>query len=149
MVRCTQLYIYYYTIYTSGCLFKFHKIIVYRYFINNIGKFYQLYYLDQYMSMMVKNHFKRSHLYSISRVVYIAVLWSHYLGIGFYFVSNVVYQNNSYGPNTPNNCWIYNSSVDIKIATYHWTYKYFYALYYSIGNITTIAYGDIVPLNPT
>ena len=97
---------------------------------------------------MIKNYFKRSHWYSISRIVYIALLWSHYLGIGFFAVSYIVYENNSYGPNTPNHCWIYNSSIDLQVANNHWILQYFYALYYSVGNITTIAYGDIVPLNP-
>lgn len=80
-----------------------------------LTKFYELYYLDQYVALMIKNNFKRSHFYSIFRVVYIAFLWAHYLGIGFYKVSEYVYLTNYYGPNTPNVCWIYNSSIDIHL----------------------------------
>jgi hypothetical protein len=60
-----------------------------------------------------------------------------------------VYDTNYYGPNTPNLCWIYNASAFSKIVVLEpWYNQYLYSLYYSIGTMTTIANGDIVPLNP-
>lgn len=114
-----------------------------------LGKLYNAYEIDKYLLMLIRNHFTRSHLYAITRIVYITILWSHFLGVGFFAIDYSLYLNNSYGPNTPNHCWTYNSALDYNITQSHWSIQYLYSLYFSIGNITTIAYGDIVALNPS
>jgi hypothetical protein len=71
------------------------------------------------------------------------------MGIGFYLVSLWVYENNYYGPNTPNLCWIYNSWAFYQMRLLlTWSQAYLYVMYFSIGVVTTIAYGDITPKNP-
>ena len=71
------------------------------------------------------------------------------MGIGFYMVSQWVYINNYYGPNTPNLCWVYNSWALYQMTILlTWSQMYKYIMYYSIAVVTTIAYGDITPKNP-
>lgn len=104
--------------------------------------------LDKYLLMYVKNRFKNSHIYGLFRLVFFIVLWSHWFAVGFFALDYWVYTTNYYGPNTPNYCWIYNSPLTFNISQAHWSLQYLYSLYFSIGNFTTIAYGDIVPRNP-
>ena len=74
---------------------------------------------------------------------------SHIIGIGFYLVDWYVYTTNYYGPNTPNYCWIYGSQAYTElIILFEWANQYLYVMYFSIGTMTTIAYGDITPLSP-
>lgn len=113
-----------------------------------LGKIYNAYEIDKYLLMIVRNKFKHAHVYAIARVVYLTILWSHYLGVGFFAIDYMVYQTNYYGPNTPNVCWIFNSVLDYNITQSPWWIQYLYSLYFSVGNITTIAYGDIVARNP-
>lgn len=87
--------------------------------------------------------------YLISRLIVFLILISHYIGIGFYMVSYYVYSTNYYGPNTPNICWIYNAEAYSQIILLlDWKGQYAYTMYFSLGMTTTIAYGDITPLNP-
>ena len=77
------------------------------------------------------------------------ILGSHYIGIFFYMIDYYVYVTNYYGPNTPNLCWIYNAQAFSQmILILPWYGQYEYTMYFSIGTMTTIAYGDITPLNP-
>jgi hypothetical protein len=74
---------------------------------------------------------------------------AHYIGIGYFVISYWIYYNNIYGPNTPNVCWIYNAQAYSQIILLlDWRGQYLYTMYFSIGMTTTIAYGDITPLNP-
>ena len=98
--------------------------------------------------MLIKSRFKKSHIYAIGRIVFLMILWSHWMGVGFFAIDHWVYRNNIYGPNTPNYCWIYNSALEHNISGAPWYIQYVYTLYYSVGNITTIAYGDITAYNP-
>ena len=113
-----------------------------------IVKLIPAYDLDKYLLMYVKSRFKRSHIYGLFRLIMLIILWSHWFGVGFFALDYWVYSSNYYGPNTPSYCWIYNSPLNFNITQTHWTIQYLYSLYFSIGNITTIAYGDIVPRNP-
>lgn len=90
-----------------------------------------------------------STIYLCIKLAVVLIVYAHYLGIGFYLVSLWVYNNNYYGPNTPNICWIYNSQAFYQInILLSWQEQYIYIMYYSIGLVTTIAYGDIIPRNP-
>ncbi len=88
-------------------------------------------------------------IYQIARLVIFIFIVAHYLGIGFYILGYYIYSTNYYGPNTPNISWIYNSQAYSQMVTnLDWKGQYIYTLYFSIGVTTTIAYGDITPLNP-
>lgn len=88
-------------------------------------------------------------IYQIGRLVIFIFLVAHYLGIGFYIVGYYIYSTNYYGPNTPNISWLYNSQAYSQIVlNLDWKGQYLYTMYFSIGVTTTIAYGDITPLNP-
>jgi len=92
---------------------------------------------------------KAKTIYLIGRLVIFIILIAHYIGIGFYMVGYWVYKTNHYGPNTPNICWLYNAEAYSQIVLLlDWKGQYLYAMYFSIGMTTTIAYGDITPLNP-
>jgi hypothetical protein len=87
--------------------------------------------------------------YLVIKLTVVGVLYAHYMGIGFYLVSLWVYEHNFYGPNTPNLCWIYNSWAFYQMRLMlSWSQAYGYVMYFSIGVVTTIAYGDITPKNP-
>lgn len=87
--------------------------------------------------------------YLLCRLVLFLILGSHYIGIWFYMIDYWVYENNYYGPNTPNLCWIYNAQAYSQmVLLLPWYGQYEYTMYFSIGTMTTIAYGDITPLNP-
>lgn len=49
------------------------------------------YNLDKYLLMMVRNHFKRSHIYAMGRIVFFMLFWSHWLGVIFFAVDYMVY----------------------------------------------------------
>ena len=88
-------------------------------------------------------------VYLIARLVVFMVLISHFIGIGFYMVAYYIYSTNYYGPNTPNITWIYNAEAYSQIILLlDWKGQYAYTMYFSLGMTTTIAYGDITPLNP-
>jgi len=113
-----------------------------------LGKLYNAYEIDRYLLMIIRNRYNRSHIYAISRVVYLTILWTHYLGVMFFSIDYTIYESNYYGPNTPNYCWIYNDLLDFNISQEPWWIQYLYSFYFSVGNITTIAYGDITAKNP-
>lgn len=106
--------------------------------------------LDKYLMLLVRNRFRKSHLYAMARIIFFMILWSHWLGVGFFALDYMVYASNYYGPNTPMYCWLYNSGLGAghDLTQEHWTIQYLYTLYFSVGNITTIAYGDITARNP-
>lgn len=87
--------------------------------------------------------------YLVVKLIVYCYFYAHYMGIGFYLTSLWVFNNNYYGPNTPNICWIYKAWAFYQLEiTLLWPAKYCYIMYYSIAVVTTIAYGDITPLNP-
>lgn len=45
-------------------------------------------------------------------------------------------------------CWLYESTAYSPIISLDWSLQYFYTLYWGIGVITNIEYGDISPNNP-
>ena len=125
----------------SRVVFNFFKFL----FLFKLTTAYQL---DKYLMMLIRNRFKRSHYYAVARIVFFMLLWAHWMAVGYYALDYWIYENNIYGPNTPNHCWIYNSGLEYNISQEYWGVKYLYSLYWSIGNITTIAYGDITAYNP-
>lgn len=88
-------------------------------------------------------------VYLVIKLIILCYFYSHYMGIGFYLTSLWVYNNNYYGPNTPNLCWIYDAWAYYQMALFlPWTEQYVYIMYFGIAVTTTIAYGDITPKNP-
>ena len=121
----------------------------------NYGK--ALWFLKVYTAFLINNEYERMtqlHLtlntcYLIFKIFVVFYWFSHFIGVGFYRVSLWVYQNNYYGPNTPNICWIYHATAYYQmVLLLPWTEMYTYIMYYSIALVTAIAYGDITPLNP-
>lgn len=105
--------------------------------------------IDKELLIQVRSKSRSNHVYAIARLVFIALLWAHYLGIFFFVIDLAIYNSNYYGPNTPSYCWVYNSPTEYAfIVNHRWYIQYLYSLYFSVGNVTTIAYGDIIPLNP-
>ena len=56
-----------------------------------VGKLYSAYELDRYLFMLIRNGFNSSYLFSICRVVYLALLWAHVLGVGFFAIDRYIY----------------------------------------------------------
>lgn len=105
--------------------------------------------LDMRIVKVLVFNVKAKTFYLIGRLVVFMIMISHYIGIGFYMVGYYVYSTNYYGPNTPNLCWLYNAEAYSQIILLlDWKGQYLYTMYFSIGMTTTIAYGDITPLNP-
>lgn len=112
-------------------------------------KIYTVYEIDKEFIRVSQLKIKYHTFYLLCRLILFLYLGSHYLGIWFYMVDYWVYANNYYGPNTPNICWIYNAQAYSQLVLLQpWYGQYLYTMYFSIGTMTTIAYGDITPLNP-
>lgn len=114
-----------------------------------LPRVYTLYYNEKTLKSHLQTSNKLYLIYSIARIIVLMVMISHYIGIGFYMVDISVYENNSYGPNTPNYCWVYNAmAYSQMVINLPWFSQYIYTMYFSLATMTTIAYGDITPLNP-
>jgi hypothetical protein len=119
-------------------------------------RIYQLFDIDNDFQKLVQHQLRLYVFYMLFRLIVSFFFASHYigifiinLGIGFYLVDYQVYSSNFYGPNTPLYCWIYNAQAFSQIViTLDWVDQYVYLIYFSTGTMTTIAYGDITPLNP-
>lgn len=91
----------------------------------------------------------KSTIYQVGRLILLMIMSCHYLGGAFYAIDYYVYNTNYYGPNTPNWCWIYNAQAyGQMVLNLPWWLQYEYWMYWSLATMTTIAYGDITPLNP-
>lgn len=105
--------------------------------------------INKYIQKIFVFHNKLQTLFLMARLVVFLILCAHCIGVGFFYIDHWIYTNNYYGPNTPNICWIYNSSAIYQlILVWDWPEQYVYVLYFSIGMTNTIAYGDITPINP-
>ena len=104
--------------------------------------------IDVLYQKMLIFYIKWNMAYLILRQIIIVVLTTHYLGVIFFAVDNYVYTNNYYGPNTPLLSWIYNASAYSQLIWEPWYLWFIYSFYFALGTMTTIAYGDITPLNP-
>lgn len=112
-------------------------------------KFYTVSRINDEFERVTQLYITWSTIYLVIKLATVGILYSHFIGIFFYLVSLWVYENNYYGPNTPNICWIYNSwAFDQMVLILDWSQMYTYIMYYSVGLVTTIAYGDITPKNP-
>lgn len=112
-------------------------------------KLYNLYLIDVTFQRVLQFHRTRSTIYLVSRLVLLMVMSCHYLGGIFYAIDYYVYSTNYYGPNTPAWCWIYNAvAYSQMVLNLPWWLQYEYCMYWSLATMTTIAYGDITPLNP-
>ena len=112
-------------------------------------KLYNLYLIDVTFQRVLQFHRTRSTIYMVGRLILIMIMACHYLGGIFYAIDLYVYNTNYYGPNTPSWCWIYNAvAYSQMILNLPWYLQYEYSMYWSLATMTTIAYGDITPLNP-
>lgn len=112
-------------------------------------KLYNFHVIDVSFQRVLQFHRTRSTVYMVSRLIVIMIMLCHYLGGIFYAIDLFVYNNNFYGPNTPSWCWLYNAQAyGQMILNLPWFLQYEYAMYWSLATMTTIAYGDITPLNP-
>lgn len=112
------------------------------------GKLLTLRKIDIIYQKMLVFHLKWNIIYLISRQIVIVLMSTHYLGVVFWSIDNYIYTNNYYGPTTPLLCWAFNANAYSQLAWEPWYYWYLYSFYFSLGTMTTIAYGDITPLNP-
>lgn len=87
-------------------------------------------------------------VYLISRQIILVVISTHYIGVIFFSIDYYVYSTNYYGPSTPNRCWIFTAQAYSQLIWEPWYVWYIYSFYWSLGTMTTIAYGDITPTNP-
>lgn len=114
-----------------------------------VFKFYTVSRINDEFERVTQLYISWSTTYLVIKLATVGILYSHFMGIFFYLVSLWVYENNYYGPNTPNICWIYSSwAFDQMVLILDWSQIYTYIMYFSIGIVTTIAYGDITPKNP-
>lgn len=112
-------------------------------------KLYNLHLIDVTLQRVLQFHRTRSTAYLVSRLIMIMVMLCHYIGGIFYAIDLYVYNNNYYGPNTPAWCWLYSASAYSQmVIELPWILQYEYTMYWSLATMTTIAYGDITPLNP-
>lgn len=112
-------------------------------------KLYNLHLIDTTFQRVLQFHRTRSTIYMVSRLILLMIMACHYLGGIFYAIDAYVYSTNYYGPNTPNWCWIYNAQAyGQMVLNLPWFLQYEYCMYWSLATMTTIAYGDITPLNP-
>lgn len=138
-----------------GLLAVLIPTILNQYFFINFAKIFfipkiiTIQYLNKRIMQTLVFQNKLKLIYQIARIVIFIYIVAHYLGIGFYILGYYIYSTNYYGPNTPNICWIYNSQAYSQmVINLDWKGQYLYTMYFSIGVTTTIAYGDITPLNP-
>lgn len=112
-------------------------------------KMFNLYLIDVNFQRVLQFHRNYLTTYMVTRLIMIMVMSCHYLGGIFYAIDLYVYETNYYGPNTPAWCWLYNAQAYSQmILSLPWALQYEYTMYWSLATMTTIAYGDITPLNP-
>ena len=129
-------------VFTENFTFNWIKIIF-------LIKLRTAYIIDKQFTRVTQLRINLHSFYLLSRLIVFLVLGSHYLGIWFYMIDYYIYETNYYGPNTPNICWLYNAEAYSQmVLLLPWYGQYEYTMYFSIGTMTTIAYGDITPLNP-
>ena len=87
-------------------------------------------------------------IYLVFRQILIVIISTHYIGVIFFWVDYTVYSTNYYGPSTPARCWIFTATAYSQLIFEPWYIWYIYSIYWSLGTMTTIAYGDITPKNP-
>ena len=104
--------------------------------------------IDVLFQKMLIFYLKWNMGYLILRQIVIVILSTHYLGIIFFAVDHYVYSTNYYGPNTPLLSWVYNATAYSQLIWEPWYMWFIYSFYFALGTMTTIAYGDITPLNP-
>lgn len=87
-------------------------------------------------------------LYLVLQITFTVLVFTHYLSCGCYFVSEQVLRAMPYGDATSQRVWIVSNSAWSDIPALPVGWQYVYALYFGIEVLTTIAFGDIYPMNP-
>jgi hypothetical protein len=97
---------------------------------------------------VLMSNMKINSAYLIFRQIVMVLIASHYYAVTYFALSKWIYDTNYYGPSTPVISWVYKCQAYTDLISQSWETWYLYSLYFTIGVITTIAYGDITPLNP-
>lgn len=104
--------------------------------------------IDMIYQKMLIFYLKWNMVYLVFRQIVIVMVSTHYLGIIFFAIDNYVYSTNYFGPSTPILSWVFNCNAYSQLIWEPWYVWYIYSFYFALGTMTTIAYGDITPLNP-
>lgn len=87
--------------------------------------------------------------YKFFRLVVILLFYSHILACIFFFMDYSFYLNNYNGYRDDGYLWLLSAQCMTNIVEqYGWSGRYLYALYWAIGTVSTVGYGDIFPANP-
>ena len=111
-------------------------------------KFTTLHRIDTIYTRILVFYLKWNVVYIIFKQILVVLISTHYIGVIFFAIDYYVYSNNLYGPSTPARCWIYTAQAYTQLIWEPWYIWYLYSFYWSLGTMTTIAYGDITPTNP-
>lgn len=111
-------------------------------------KILNLYQIDVIFQRVLMSSMKLNSTYLIFRQIVMVLIAAHYYAVTYFALSKWIYETNHYGPSTPILSWVFECDAYPRLITQPWEVWYLYSLYFTIGVITTIAYGDITPLNP-
>lgn len=105
-------------------------------------------YDKQYLYLLSTQRFWKT-CYKFARLILILLFYSHVLACIFFFIDYTLYLENYKDYVENEYLWLMNAQCMPNIVgQYGWLGRYLYALYWSIGTVSTVGYGDIFPMNP-
>lgn len=104
---------------------------------------------DREFLYLLSTHRLLKLIYKFSRLILIIMFYSHVLACIFFFMDYTFYTSNFNNYVDNGYLWLLTAQCmnDI-VLQYGWAGRYLYALYWSIGTVSTVGYGDIFPANP-
>ncbi len=114
-----------------------------------IFKIYRLAVYDRDYLYLLSTKRKSKVVYKLFRLILILVFYCHVLACIFFYMDYTFYINdyNNYVEN--GYLWLLTAQCMPNIVgQFGWLGRYLYALYWSIGTVSTVGYGDIFPANP-
>lgn len=116
--------------------------------IGFLFRLYDLYKIDLNIQKSLLLSKKLCTTYLIGRLFVIMICIAHYMGLAFYILDRHLLLTNYYGEETSNLCWLRTSETMNNIIETSYASQYLYMFYWAINYLTSIAFGDIGPLNP-